>query len=218
MKPGGQRRIKVPAQIVEEGAPAGRPAVGDLLMTVELISVAEAIPLHDAADFEGEPLATSKRPDGLTIYDYALGEGRLSKPGDQVVTHYVGQLLDGTVFDTSHARTEGMPVVIGGGGVIKGFGDALEGVRPGMLRKAVIPPELGYGDRDQGKIPPNSTLVFLLQIMEVKDGPVGGQAPIDIPIPKPAADRDKPGAEKPEGDKPAKPPKPPKPAKPADGE
>ncbi|PRQ09993.1 FKBP-type peptidyl-prolyl cis-trans isomerase [Enhygromyxa salina] len=186
MKPGGKRRIKVPAEVVDEGAPPGRPAVGDLLMTVELLSVSEAIALHPASDFEGEPIATSKRPDGLEIFDYAAGEGRESKQGDQVVTHYIGQLTDGTVFDSSHTRTEGMPVVVGGGGVIKGFGDALEGVRPGMLRKVVIPPELGYGDRDQGKIPPNSTLVFLLQIMDVKDGPVGGQAPVDIPVPPPA--------------------------------
>ena len=117
-----------------------------------------------------------------------------------------------------------MPVIVGTGGAIKGFDDALVGVRPGMLRKVVVPPELGYGERDQGKIPPNSTLVFLLQIMEVSDGPVGGQPPVTIPPPaaKPAtaeaegkpAKPAKPAKPEEAGDKPAKPPKPAKPAKP----
>ncbi|PRQ02497.1 FK506-binding protein [Enhygromyxa salina] len=213
MKPGGKRRIKVPADIVDEGAPPGRPAVGDLWMTVELIAVKDSPKLHGAEEFEGTPVATNKLSNGLEIHDYVAGEGPAAKAGDQVVTHYIGQLSDGTEFDSSHSRAEGMPVTVGGPGVIKGFAQGVEGARKGMLRKIVIPPELGYGERDQGKIPPNSTLVFLLEIMEVNDGPPGGQAPVVIPPPK------KPKAGEGEDEPKPKPKKPkPEPEAEADGE
>jgi FKBP-type peptidyl-prolyl cis-trans isomerase len=194
MKTGGKRKVMIPASIIEENAPAGRPPMGDLWMTVEILSVTDAPVLARAEAYAGEPIASQKLPNGLEIYDYAAGEGRAAKTGDQVVTHYIGQLTDGTEFDSSHSRAEGLPVVLGGGGVIAGFGQGLEGAKPGMLRKVVIPPELGYGDREQGKIPANSTLVFLLQITEVTDAPPmpampgpggvpGGAAP---PRPQPA--------------------------------
>jgi FKBP-type peptidyl-prolyl cis-trans isomerase len=217
MKAGGKRKVKIPVSIIEDNAPAGRPPIGDLWMTVEMISVTDAPVLAGAEAFAGEPIATKKLPNGLEIYDYAAGEGRTAKAGDQVVTHYIGQLTDGTEFDSSHSRAEGLPVVIGGGGVIAGFGQGLEGAKPGMLRKVVIPPELGYGERDQGKIPPNSTLVFMLQITEVKDAPpmpaMPGGMPGGAPPPRPP----KPTEAKPGEAKPAKPAAP-KPAKPADGE
>lgn len=170
MKKGGKRRVKVPASIVEEGAPPGRPSMGDIYMTVEVVSIADAPVLLGPEAYSGEPIATKKKENGLEIYDYAAGEGRAAKEGDQVVTHYIGQLTDGTEFDSSHGRAEGLPVILGAGGVIPGFSQGLEGAKVGMLRKVVIPPELGYGERDQGKIPPNSTLVFMLQIVSVSEG------------------------------------------------
>ena len=83
-------------------------------------------------------------PGGQT-FDYVAGEGRESKLGDRVVVHYIGKLDDGTVFDQSHDRADGLNVILGAGGVIAGMAEGLEGVKPGMLRKIVIPPELGYG-------------------------------------------------------------------------
>jgi FKBP-type peptidyl-prolyl cis-trans isomerase len=170
MKAGGKRRVKIPSSIVEEGAPPGRPVIGDLWITVEMINVADAPILHGPEAYAGTPIATNKKDNGLEIYDYVAGEGRAAKEGDQVVTHYIGQLTDGTEFDSSHSRAEGLPVNLGGGGVIPGFSEGLIGAKVGMLRKVVIPPELGYGERDQGKIPPNSTLVFMLQVTEVTEG------------------------------------------------
>ena len=202
MKVGGKRKVKIPSAIIEENAPPGRPPIGDLWMTVEIVSLAEAPVLAGAEAYAGEPVASKKLENGLEIYDYAAGEGREAKTGDQVVTHYIGQLTDGTEFDSSHSRPDGLPVVLGGGGVIPGFAQGLEGAKVGMLRKVVIPPELGYGAREQGKIPANSTLVFMLQITEVKDAPPmpampgGVMPPPQPPKPKPA----KP-AEPAEGDK-----------------
>ncbi|MFO7567086.1 MAG: FKBP-type peptidyl-prolyl cis-trans isomerase [Enhygromyxa sp.] len=182
MKAGGKRRVMVPAAIVEEGAPPGRPVIGDLWMTVEVVSVADAPVLHGPEAYAGTPVASKKLDNGVEIYDYVAGEGRAAKQGDQVITHYIGQLTDGTEFDSSHSRAEGLPVNIGGGGVIKGFSEGLVGAKAGMLRKVVIPPELAYGERAQGKIPPNSTLVFMLQVTSVTEGggtPPGGHGPGD---------------------------------------
>lgn len=207
MKPGGKRRIKIPADIVEEGAPPGRPTVGDLWMTVELVSVEPAPVLEGAEAYAGDPVDTQTLDNGLVITDYTAGEGPAAEPGDQVTVHYIGQLQDGTTFDTSHSRAEGLPVVAGGGGVIKGFSQGVIGAKTGMLRKVVIPPELGYGEVDKGKIPPNSTLTFFLQVMEVKEG-TGPQQAVNIPRrgdPQPAKPR------------PAKPKPAPKPT-PDDGE
>lgn len=194
MKAGGKRRVKIPSSIIEEGAPPGRPSMGDIYMTVEIVSVADAPILQGAEAYAGEPIAKQKLDNGLEIYDYVAGEGRAAKDGDQVVTHYIGQLTDGTTFDSSHDRGEGLPVVLGGGGVIPGFAQGLQGAKPGMLRKVVIPPELGYGERDQGKIPPNSTLVFMLQIVSVTEGTPMPPAP---PRPDSPSNPDQP-AKKPE--------------------
>lgn len=188
MKPGGKRRVKIPADIVEEGAPPGRPSVGDLIITVELLTVDPAPVLHGVEAYAGTPIATEKRNGGLEVYDYVAGDGPEAKAGDQVVTHYIGQLADGTEFDSSHARADGMPVIVGGPGVIAGFAQGMEGAKAGMLRKIVIPPELGYGDADRGKIPPNSTLVFYLQIMSVTPGG-GGQQAVTIPVKPPVEEK-----------------------------
>lgn len=203
MKQGGKRRIKLPAEVIEEGAPEGRPAIGDLIMVVDLVSVAPLPTLFGVEAYAGEPISTKKRSNGLELYDYAEGDGPAAKAGDQVVVHYIGTLADGTVFDTSHSKPDGLPVIVGGPGVITGFAQGVEGAKVGMLRKVVIPPELGYGEADKGTIPPNSTLIFHLQVMSVTPGSGAQQ---DMVIPR------NPNAEGGE-----KPPKPPKPAKPAEG-
>jgi FKBP-type peptidyl-prolyl cis-trans isomerase len=212
MKKGGKRRITVPAEIVEENAPPGRPAIGNLYMAVELVDVAPVPVLHGIEAFSGEPISTKKRSNGLEIYDYVAGEGEPAKAGDQVVVHYIGQLTDGSEFDSSHGRAEGLPAVVSGPGTITGFAQGLEGAKVGMLRKIVVPPEIGYGATERPKIPANSTLVFHLQVMSVTPGSGAQQ---DMIVPRNGAEHpagDKPAGDKPAGDKPPKPPKAPKPA------
>jgi FKBP-type peptidyl-prolyl cis-trans isomerase len=201
MKPGGKRRIKVPADIVEGAAPPGRPSIGDLMITLELLTVAPAPVLQKVDAYQGTPIASDKRSNGLEIYDYVAGDGPAAKNGDQVVTHYIGHLADGTEFDSSHARADGMPVVVGGPGVIPGFAQGMEGAKAGMLRKIVIPPDLGYGDADRGKIPPNSTLTFYLQIMSVTPG-TGPTQSVTIPVGPEGKPADKPKNEQPKPEKP----------------
>ena len=84
---------------------------------------------------------------------------------DMVKVHYTGWLPDGTEFDSSHKR--GQPAKFQVGGVIKGWTEALQLMTPGARYKLVIPPELGYGGQATGSIPPNSTLIFDVELLEV---------------------------------------------------
>ncbi len=101
----------------------------------------------------------------------AMREGAGAHPTmqDKVVTHYVGKLLDGTVFDSSRARGE--PIEFKLNQVIPGWGEGLQLMRPGGLYEFVIPPELGYGERGAGTvIPPNSPLFFEVELIAVNPG------------------------------------------------
>jgi FKBP-type peptidyl-prolyl cis-trans isomerase FkpA len=105
----------------------------------------------------------------LVIKDIVVGKGAEAKAGDPVKVHYVGTLLNGTEFDASkkHGDTP-FQFELGKGRVIKGWDEGVAGMKEGGKRKLTIPPHLGYGARGAGdKIPPNSTLVFEVELVEV---------------------------------------------------
>jgi hypothetical protein len=108
-------------------------------------------------------------PDGLVLEDLATGTGRAAQTGDRVVVHYDGTLPDGTRFDSSRQRGQPFEVELGRGMLIEGFERAVQGMRPGGVRRAIIPPALGYGTRAiGGKIPPNATLVFEIELIAIR--------------------------------------------------
>lgn len=116
---------------------------------------------------------------GLGVRQVSEGQGRAAEAGDTVVAHYLGCLTDGTKFDASHDRARPISFVLGRGEVIQGWDEGLSGMRPGGVRHLRIPPELGYGARGtpDGPIPPNSTLLFEVQMVDVRppgDGSAGG--------------------------------------------
>lgn len=110
--------------------------------------------------------------DGLRTLQVEEGEGRAAASGDTVVAHYLGCLTDGEEFDASYDRGEPISFVLGTGRVIPGWDRGLEGLRPGGVRILRIPPELGYGSRGtpEGPIPPDATLLFQVEMVEVRPG------------------------------------------------
>lgn len=100
--------------------------------------------------------------------DLKVGEGAEAQDGKTVKVHYVGTLVDGTKFDSSRDRNEPFEFTLGAGHVIKGWDQGVKGMKVGGIRKLTIPPELGYGDQDLGTIPPNSTLIFEIELLEVQ--------------------------------------------------
>ena len=104
----------------------------------------------------------------LQIENIREGQGEEAKSGNTVTVHYVGTLVDGTKFDSSRDRGKGFVFPLGGGKVIKGWDQGVAGMKVGGLRKLTIPPELAYGARGfPPVIPPNSTLVFEVELLAV---------------------------------------------------
>ena len=114
-------------------------------------------------------------PSGLEYKIVTSGppDGPHPKLSDEVKVNYEGKLLSGTVFDSSFARGE--PADFALGGLIPAWGEALQRMRPGDEWILYVPPEMGYGDRVSGPIPPNSVLIFKIQLLGVLPHPGGTQ-------------------------------------------
>lgn len=121
-------------------------------------------------------------PAALKVEDLLVGTGAEAKAGQNVRVHYIGTLTNGAKFDASRDHgSEGFSFALGTGTVIKGWDQGVSGMRVGGKRKLTIPPELGYGARGAGNaIPPNSTLIFEVELLGIETDPEGGlrgQAP-----------------------------------------
>jgi FKBP-type peptidyl-prolyl cis-trans isomerase FkpA len=124
---------------------------------------------------EGAPMADT----GITqlqIVDKVTGSGAEARPGRVVFVHYTGWLYDagkadkrGAKFDSSKDRNEPFDFPLGGGQVIPGWDQGVAGMKVGGTRELTIPPNMGYGARGAGGvIPPNATLVFEVELLDVK--------------------------------------------------
>lgn len=100
--------------------------------------------------------------------DIKVGTGKEVTGGDYIVIHYLGTLENGKKFDSSYDRGEPFETRIGVGDVIEGWDMGVVGMKVGGKRKLVIPPQLAYGERGIGIIPPNSTLIFEVELIDIK--------------------------------------------------
>jgi peptidylprolyl isomerase len=107
-------------------------------------------------------------PGGTKYTDTQVGTGPEAARGSTVSVHYTGTLQDGTKFDSSLDTGSPFELTIGQTQVIKGWTEGLVGMKVGGHRRLVIPPEQGYGAEGAGPIPPNATLLFDIEMLEVK--------------------------------------------------
>jgi FKBP-type peptidyl-prolyl cis-trans isomerase len=104
---------------------------------------------------------------GLIIETVTEGKGDGAAVGKSVSVHYTGKLKDGTTFDTSISRGVPFTFILGRGQVIKGWDGGLQGMKVGEKRKLTIPSDLAYGPQGSGKIPPNATLIFDVEMIAI---------------------------------------------------
>ena len=96
------------------------------------------------------------------------GTGEPTKAGQEITVHYTGTLENGTKFDSSLDRGTPFAFTLGAGSVIKGWDQGLLGSKVGEKLRLTIPSDLGYGSRDLGSIPPNSTLIFEIEVLKIE--------------------------------------------------
>ncbi len=131
---------------------------------------AEKAAEEEAAELPQVTVPKGPPPKKLVIEDVKTGSGKVAKTGDEVSVHYVGVLYDnGETFDASWGKeAEPFTLELGAGGLIKGWEQGLPGMKVGGQRKLIIPPNLAYGSQASVSIPANSTLVFLVELVDVK--------------------------------------------------
>jgi len=114
--------------------------------------------------------AATTTASGLTYLITHKGAGRLPKKGETVAVHYTGMLTNGVKFDSSRDRGEPIAFELGAGRVIKGWDEGIARLHVGDQAIFVIPPQLGYGAEGEprGGIPPDATLIFIVELVEVR--------------------------------------------------
>lgn len=151
-------------------APAGKPAAtppppasGPAGTTAPAGSPALAEPVAPAAP------AMVTLPSGLQYQDLRVGDGNIAETGLTVLVHYNGWLTNGRKFDSSVDRGQPYQFKLGAGRVIRGWDEGIPGMRIGGRRKLIVPASLGFGAQGSGStIPPNATLVFEIDLLDLR--------------------------------------------------
>jgi FKBP-type peptidyl-prolyl cis-trans isomerase len=164
-------------------APAGIGPTDDLVVVADILAVGKVLTQAEGAavaPVAGQPTVTFDPTNGPTItvpktaapttlvsQNLIDGTGAEVKSGQTITVNYTGALwTDGSVFDSSWSRKSPATFAIGTGGVIPGWDKGLVGKKVGSRVLLIVPPADGYADKAQGKIPANSTLVFVVDILD----------------------------------------------------
>jgi FKBP-type peptidyl-prolyl cis-trans isomerase len=137
-------------------------------LALAVLTVSTPVGRSDAADNQ-----VTEMPDGLKYTDTKTGDGATARAGNKVSVHYTGWLSDngakGKKFDSSVDRGQPFQFTLGAHQVIAGWDEGVAGMKVGGKRTLTIPPELGYGARGAaGAIPPNATLIFDVELVQVQ--------------------------------------------------
>jgi peptidylprolyl isomerase len=179
---GDRRELVVPPELTKGSVPPGIPQGKTVVFVVEMVPK-ESGSKKKAEEEEPKPPPTAKSqgkskpkvevpkgppPKKLVIKDLEEGKGPAAKAGDEVSVDYVGVLYsNGKQFDASWDRGEAFTFGLGENAVIQGWEQGVEGMKVGGRRELIIPPELAYGSEGGGTIPPNSTLVFVIDLTAI---------------------------------------------------
>lgn len=166
MKVGGRRTIIIPSRLAygEKGIGPVPPNT-DIKLIVELLDVKDKV-VAEMWDVDSSLLRTT--PSGLMYAFVKQGEGSNADSGRVVTVHYSGYLENGKKFDSSVERDEPFSFMLGVRQVIPGWDEGIKLMNKGSKLRLVIPPSLGYGELDLEKIPPNSTLIFDIELLDVQ--------------------------------------------------
>ncbi|MFT3744094.1 MAG: FKBP-type peptidyl-prolyl cis-trans isomerase [Pyrinomonadaceae bacterium] len=108
-----------------------------------------------------------KTASGLQYLITKKGKGRMPKVGDTVVVHYTGTLLNGRKFDSSYDSGRALTFPLGKGRVIKGWDEGIAKMHTGDQAIFIVPSKLGYGASGNGPIPPNASMIFIVELMDI---------------------------------------------------
>ena len=165
MKVGTDLLLEVPSDLCwGDRAMGGLPAKATTIWRLRLVRTGKIRPAPAFSMPPADRLETTAS--GLKIWIVKPGAGESPAMGDSVVVDYAGWLTDGKLFDDSCKR--GLPATFVVGQLIAGWNEALMRLKPGGEAWLVIPGNLAYGERGQGSIPPNATLVFHMDLHEVR--------------------------------------------------
>ncbi|HKM85997.1 MAG TPA: FKBP-type peptidyl-prolyl cis-trans isomerase [Terriglobales bacterium] len=142
------------------------------LLALASVAILKAVPADKTVGGSGPTKVTgepTKTASGLEYWDIKVGTGAVAQSGQHVKVDYTGWLTNGKQFDSSVGTGKPFGFMLGAGQVIKGWDEGVAGMKVGGKRQLRIPPDLAYGAKGYpGAIPPNATLIFDVQLVDVK--------------------------------------------------
>lgn len=166
MKEGGKRLLIIPSDLALGSQGGGDiPPDSTLVMEVELLEV--IAPPEPVVMTEVDPGDYIETDSGLMYFDIVEGDGESPEDGQTVTVHYTGWLEDGTQFDSSVERGQPFTFPIATGSVIAGWDEGVATMKIGGKRQLMIPADLAYGESGSGPIPPGSTLIFDVELLDI---------------------------------------------------
>lgn len=167
LKKGEKAQLIIPYQLAygERGRPPLIPPKSTLVFDIEVLDVQDGPAPPKPYDVAGKDTVTF--PSGLKMIRLNETKGTKPNSGQAVSVHYTGYLQDGKIFDSSVERGEPISFPLGQGRVIKGWDEAIGYMHVGEKARLIIPPAIGYGQREMGPIPANSTLIFDVELVGV---------------------------------------------------